>query len=125
MHLEKDLPKDALRILGITSVDLYVPSLNFVFGEAKLGGPSAVISTHRLYPQFYGQAPNEELFLKRVEIEAVHELGHTFGLRHCPDQDCVMHFSNGIVDTDRKGSEFCGRCAGLVAAVQKQAVGSH
>jgi archaemetzincin len=122
--VERGLPQDALRVLGITAVDLYVPQLNFVFGEARLGGPSAVISTHRLRPEFYGQLPDEKLFLRRVEIEAVHELGHTFGLGHCPKVCCVMHFSNNIADTDRKGPLFCDDCRHYITgAVQKQTAG--
>ena len=43
--------------------------------------------------------------------EAVHELGHTLGLEHCPDRSCVMYFSNSLADTDRKGEAYCSRCA--------------
>ena len=98
------------RVLGITEVDLYVPRLNFVFGEAEFPGKHAVISIFRLRPEFYGQPPNKKLFLKRALKEAVHELGHTFGLKHCQNPLCVMFFSNSIIDTDRKGPSFCERC---------------
>jgi archaemetzincin len=40
----------------------------------------------------------------------VHELGHVFGLEHCPDPECVMHFSNSLLDTDRKSTSFCSQC---------------
>jgi archaemetzincin len=43
--------------------------------------------------------------------EAVHELGHTLGMEHCPDRSCVMYFSNSLADTDRKGEAYCSRCA--------------
>ena len=99
------------RVLGVTSVDLFVPRLNFVFGEAQCPGKIALISLYRLRPEFYGDAPNRNLFFERAEKEAVHELGHTLGLRHCDDSRCVMFFSNSIVDTDAKGSPFCGKCA--------------
>ena len=115
------------RILGVTNVDLYVPYLNFVFGEALLGGKIAVISLHRLRPEFYGEPPNRNLFLERILKEAVHELGHTFGLTHCNKPHCVMYFSNSIWDTDRKKSTFCGDCElrlnAYLAALRKESSG--
>jgi archaemetzincin len=99
-----------LRLLGIADVDLFAPGLNFVFGQALMGGRECVISVARLHPSFYGAPPDEVLFRDRVVKEAVHELGHTFGLEHCPDPTCVMHFSNSLADTDRKGCDFCASC---------------
>ena len=99
------------RILGIANVDIFVPSLNFVFGEAKCPGKAALISLHRLRPEFYGERPNTELFMERSSKEAVHEIGHTFGLAHCGNPFCVMYFSNSIFDTDRKQGVFCSKCS--------------
>ncbi len=98
------------KVLGVTNVDLYVPELNFVFGEALLGGNVAVISLKRLFPEFYGHSPNHGLFVSRAVKEAVHELGHNFGLSHCKNMRCVMHFSNSILDTDIKEKYFCASC---------------
>ena len=101
---------DNAKLLGVADEDLYVPRLNFVFGEARLGGRSAVIALPRLRQEFYGYPPNERLFRERMLKEAVHELGHTLGLGHCPNPLCVMHFSNSLRDTDVKSSFFCHRC---------------
>lgn len=98
------------RILGVTNVDIFVPNLNFVFGEAEYPGKAALISLNRLKPEFYGNAANTELFIERCTKEAVHEIGHTLGLTHCSNPLCVMHFSNSIADTDMKQSLFCNRC---------------
>ena len=98
------------KVVGITDVDLYVPRLNFVFGEADTVAGTAIISLCRLRPEYYGLAPDESLFLERAAKEIVHELGHTFGLGHCPNNKCVMHFSNSLADTDLKEAHFCNMC---------------
>lgn len=98
------------RVLGVADADLYAGDLNFVFGQAELPGRVAVMSLTRLRPEFRGGQPDEELLLQRAAKEAVHELGHTLGLRHCPNPNCVMHFSNRLADTDRKSVEPCPRC---------------
>jgi len=108
-RLERTAPSDA-RVLGVTSCDLYVPVLTFVFGEAQLDGTCAVVSTARLREEFYGLPASADLLLDRLIKEAVHELGHTFGLRHCGDWRCVMSSSHAVERLDVKGAEFCGAC---------------
>lgn len=112
-----DLPGSGyLRLLGITDRDLFTQGLNFIFGQAIIGGRECLISLARLRPSFYGQPDHPVLFRERVVKEAVHELGHTFGLSHCADPLCVMMFSNSLSDTDRKSSCFCRRCKGSIQA---------
>lgn len=102
--------KDIERVLGVTDVDLYVPELNFVFGEADISSGVTVISVTRLRQEFYGQPQNRELLIERCVKEAIHELGHTYDLGHCPDPRCIMSFSNRLRDTDVKGPGFCSVC---------------
>lgn len=90
--------------LGVTEKDLFVPGLNFVFGVAELYGNVALISLYRL------KTSDPKVYEDRIVKEAVHEIGHAFGLKHCDEPRCVMHFSNTIRDTDRKGREFCPKC---------------
>jgi archaemetzincin len=98
-------------VLGVLDADIFVPELNFVFGEAACPGKAALISLWRLRTEFYGEPPDKRLFLERAVKEAVHEVGHTLGLRHCSRSSCVMHFSNSISDTDIKQNVFCDRCS--------------
>ena len=98
------------RVVGIADVDLYVPRLNFVFGEADIASGTAIISLYRLRQEYYGLSPDENLLMERATKEIVHELGHTFGLGHCPNNQCVMHFSNSLADTDLKKAHFCNKC---------------
>ncbi len=97
-------------LLGIVDVDIYAHGMNFIFGEAQCPGRAAIISLYRLRPEFYGEQPNEQLFIERSIKEAMHEIGHAFGLVHCSNPLCVMHFSLHIGMTDRKQPEFCGNC---------------
>ena len=88
---------------GRDGCDLYVPVLTFVFGEAQLDGNCAVVSTARLHEEFYGLPPREDLLRERLVKEAAHELGHTFGLRHCADWRCVMASSHASGAAGREG----------------------
>jgi archaemetzincin len=97
-------------VLGVVDVDIFVPELNYVFGEAYTPGRAALISLWRLKPQFYGENSGADFFVLRALKESIHELGHTLGLPHCPRSLCVMHFSNSIFDTDKKQSLLCDQC---------------
>ncbi|MCD6521492.1 archaemetzincin family Zn-dependent metalloprotease [Candidatus Calescamantes bacterium] len=99
------------KVIGITDRDLYVPGLNFIFGQAELGGRAAIVSIARLKESFYGKEEDLRKLKIRALKECLHELGHTFGLRHCISPGCVMNFSNSIYEVDRKGITFCDSCS--------------
>ncbi len=104
------------KILGVTSGDLFVPVLTYVFGEAQLDGKVAVVSSHRLRDDFYGLEPDPSLLRLRFLKESVHELGHAFGLLHCHDYLCVMHSSTGVEEIDIKTEKLCTECQTRLAS---------
>jgi archaemetzincin len=114
-RLERTCDPDA-RVLGVTAYDLYVPVLTFVFGEAQLDGNCAVVSTARLSEEFYGMPRRDPLMRERLLKAATHELGHTFGLRHCIDWRCVMSSSHAVERLDVKGYDFCTDCRETIRA---------
>lgn len=105
---------DSWRVLGVTSVDLYIPILTFVFGEAQIGGPCGLVSIHRLRQEFYGLAPDLDLLCQRLAKEAVHEIGHTLDLTHCEDYRCAMAPSHAVEWIDLKESALCESCQARV-----------
>jgi archaemetzincin len=105
---------DSWRLLGVTGVDLYIPILTFVFGEAQMGGPCGLVSAHRLQQEFYGLPPDCEVVQERLLKEAVHELGHTLDLTHCDDYQCAMAPSHAVEWIDLKESTLCGACQSRV-----------
>ena len=109
-----EIPPDAVKMIGITSSDLFIPILTFVFGEAQLDGMVGIVSSARLKQEFYRLPPSHALLQKRLIKEMKHELGHTFGLVHCPLRECVMSVANNISDVDSKGAYFCEDCKDLL-----------
>ena len=101
--------KSLLSDIGFAEHDLFIPILTHVYGEAQLGGRAGVISLYRLREGLDPLGPGRE-YEERVVKEAVHELGHTFGLKHCPDTGCIMHYCRSLRDVDRKQGEFCRYC---------------
>jgi archaemetzincin len=114
--MQSYISRDTWKLLGITGNDLYIPILTFVFGEAQLGGASAIVSYHRLTQEFYGLPPDLDLLANRLLIESVHELGHTLHLTHCEEFRCAMASSHAVEWIDIKDSGFCEDC--LVKATQ-------
>jgi len=105
------------RLLAVTTHDLFIPVLTFVFGQAQLGGRAGVVSLARLRQEFYGLPPDAEVLLARAAKEAVHETGHMFGLVHCSNRECAMTLSTRVVQIDFKAAHFCPPCAARVRRV--------
>jgi archaemetzincin len=123
-RMQSFLSGETWRMLGVAAVDLYIPILTFVFGEAQMGGPTAVMSAHRLKQEFYGLASDRDLLLQRAVKEAVHELGHTLSLMHCDDYNCAMAPSHAVEWIDLKNSALCPGCRSAVEVRNGLAVGN-
>ena len=103
------------KVILLTGLDIYVPVLTFLFGEAQLNGKHSIVSVFRLHEEFYSGVTDNELLYERTMKEIYHELGHTFGLIHCRDWDCVMHSSNSIEQVDLKGNDYCKKCKAQIS----------
>ena len=113
--LAQTAPHDTARLLGVTEVDLAIPMLTFLFGQAQLEGPVAVVSLCRLRQEFYGLPANDGLLRQRTIKEMRHELGHTFGLTHCSEPQCAMSLATHIDLVDAKRERYCARCGARLA----------
>lgn len=102
------------KVIILTEVDIFVPALTFIFGEAQLNGKHSIVSVCRLHEEFYSGLSNFKLLIERSIKEILHELGHNYGLRHCLDWNCVMHASHGIEEVDIKGNSYCAKCAKMI-----------
>ncbi len=103
------------KVIGLTGVDIYIPVLTFIFGQAYLGGQAGIISDYRLKNEFYGMTGDEELYNQRLIKCVVHELGHMFGLKHCSGYGCVMQAATYVEDIDQKSAYLCGACSSLIS----------
>lgn len=99
----------------LTDLDLFVPVLTYVFGEAEFNGRVAIVSSYRLHNEYYGLPRDDNILQSRLEKEVVHELGHTFGMIHCSDPLCVMHTSSYVEEIDLKGLDFCSVCKNILS----------
>lgn len=109
------------RFLAIADVDLYIPILKYVFGEAQIAGPCAVVSAYRLRQEFYGLVRDDALLRQRLLKESIHELGHTLELSHCEDYRCVMASSHAVEWIDLRETIFCEPCRAQVESKLKAA----
>ncbi len=109
-EIGRSFASDKSKTLGILNVDLYIPILTFIFGQAYFNGNCGIASAYRLKNERYGIEADEKVFVDRLRKEVIHELGHTFGLIHCQNSVCVMRSSTYVEDIDQKSWSFCSKC---------------
>ncbi|HDM78285.1 MAG TPA: zinc metallopeptidase [Deltaproteobacteria bacterium] len=119
-HMERRWKQPHKRILAVVSVDLFIPILTYVFGEAQINGKMAVVSTYRLNRRTGGGNVSLERFYERVAKVGIHELAHTFGLVHCKENHCVMRASYSLRDLDYYPLYFCDYCQSMLDDVYRR-----
>jgi archaemetzincin len=108
-HLDRAHQKE-FRVLGLTEVDISTTKGNVadwgVLGLASMDGRACVLSAFRCRRS----AKNRAHAIERLGKTAVHELGHTFGLEHCPNVGCLMEDGKGTVLTTDRETDLCSSC---------------
>jgi archaemetzincin len=102
-------PRDGY-VLGLTDYDLYKTSARYVFGDGDPKTHIALVSRHRLAPEYYGEPPDENALFQRTLKECVRALGRAFGLHNCLNQRCAMHHADSVFETDNRLSNLCDAC---------------
>lgn len=112
--LEEQSQTKALKTICLCKVDLFIPILTFIFGQAVYNGKTGIASVYRLKNEPYGMKSDEDLVLDRFRKVVIHELGHTFGLIHCQVPSCVMRSSTYVEDLDQKKVHLCNHCRNAI-----------
>ena len=99
-----------IKKIGLFRVDLFIPILTYILGQAAFKGSTGIASIYRLRNEQYGIKKDEALLLNRFSKVVIHELGHTFGLIHCLIPTCVMRSSTYVEDIDQKSHNLCIQC---------------
>jgi archaemetzincin len=118
MEVDSLFSSDSNKTIGLFSVDLFIPILTYIFGQAYLNGRTGIASLYRFSNERYGINTNDKLILDRFKKEVIHELGHTFGLIHCHISTCVMRSSTYVEDIDQKSEILCLKCRNDLRSVQ-------
>ncbi|HET6559491.1 MAG TPA: archaemetzincin family Zn-dependent metalloprotease [Prolixibacteraceae bacterium] len=117
-EIESEYAEDTNKTLALFNVDLFIPILTYIFGQAFLGGRSGIASIYRLSNESYGLKSDKKVFVDRIRKEVIHELGHTFGLIHCRNITCVMRSSTYVEDIDQKDAGLCHQCRSDLLSLQ-------
>jgi archaemetzincin len=108
--IDNEFATDSSKTLGLFNIDLFIPILTYIFGQAFLNGRIGIVSIYRLSNERYGIKTDDMILLQRFRKEIIHELGHMFGLIHCSDPVCVMRSSTYAEDIDQKSQALCPTC---------------
>lgn len=112
-HLKTKSLNPDVYVLGLTSKDISTQNegcVNWgVMGLGFMPGNACVISVFRLKKRINTRQQVYERLLK----VAIHELGHNFGLAHCPNQFCIMVDAEGKNKLDGE-KKLCKNCTNFL-----------
>ncbi len=111
LRRRKKNPDD--KIMGVVDVDLYSPGYDFVYGEAEISSGIATLSVYRLLGKSRQRNSVSKLIVARVVREAIHEVGHLYGLGHCTSK-CAMRACTCLAEVDKAGNKFCPECETVI-----------
>ncbi len=122
--LGKNVPDSLDKIIGLTNQDISItkykegskkgeikePEWMYkdfgIFGLGRREGKPCVVSSNRLHKDV-----SDEVFYIRLTRIACHEIGHTLGLPHCPNNHCLMNDANESIKTiDKSTGVLCDDC---------------
>lgn len=109
-EMESVYSSESFKTIGLFRVDIFIPILTYIYGQAILNGSTGIASIYRLKNELYGMKQDENLLLERFKKVVIHELGHTFGLIHCHIPTCVMRSSSYVEILDQKSKNLCTLC---------------
>ena len=116
-EVDSSFASDSDKTIGLFSVDLFIPILTYIFGQAFLNGRTGIASLYRFSNERYGMKADVEIILDRFKKEVIHELGHTFGLIHCHNPTCVMRSGTYVEDIDQKSANLCLKCRNEISSI--------
>jgi archaemetzincin len=102
------------KVMAVVDVDLYSPGYDFIYGEADVKAGLATLSIYRLRETTANGRPDSHLLMERIIREAVHEVGHLYGLVHCKNPKCVMRTCTCAAEVDEAGNGLCADCQGTL-----------
>ncbi len=112
--VDSDFAEAYSKTVGLFNVDIFIPILTYIFGQAYLNGRSGIVSIFRFSNERYGMKPDDQVLRDRFRKEVIHELGHMYGLVHCTDPVCVMRSGSYVEDIDQKEHTLCLKCRGIL-----------
>lgn len=109
------------KVLGVADVDIVAPKNGVahwgLLGLGSLDDKTCVLSTFRMRREWENGGVPEALVRERLWKVALHEVGHTIGLPHCPEVACLMRDGHGTVKTVDDEHELCDACKARFTAV--------
>ena len=119
-NLISKLPSDGLTLCAVTMLDVWKGDMNYLFGLAFLQAHVGCFSFHRHQPNspdcefFHGslelQPGDDHVLLRRGFQTLSHELGHTFGMKHCVYFSCLMQGANSLTEAESRMPDLCPVC---------------